>query len=176
MAKSHCRLQRRRGLTFQTLQEVATEARSLLRSGYEQAGKWSLGQNCNHLAQTLNMSVDGFPIALPFPVSAVNRWLFFHTRWFGQVAGRVRVPTFPRLAQSDPVDDSVGVERLTQAIERVLSCRDGFAANPVMGRLSREQWLQFHVFHAERHLSFLVPQSATAVEPSVGGQVLPAET
>jgi hypothetical protein len=32
------------------------------------------------------------------------------------------------------------------------------ATSPVLGRLSHEQWVQFHCRHAEMHFSFMHPE------------------
>ena len=46
----------------------------------------------------------------------------------------------------------VAVERLRATQERV--------PHPVMGKLSLEEWEQFHLRHAEMHLSFVNPSAA----------------
>src|SRR4051812_11058795 len=50
---------RRRRVRFDHPSEVAAEAERLLRGRYERAGTWSLGQVCEHLAQTVEESVKG---------------------------------------------------------------------------------------------------------------------
>ncbi len=45
---------------------------------------------------------------------------------------------------------------LRQAIHR-LQTEEKRAPNPVLGKLTREEWDRLHCRHAELHLSFLVP-------------------
>ncbi len=151
---------RRQSLHFSEMHDVVSHVQQLADTGYRQLGNWSLGQACNHLAQTVEMSVDGFPSGLPAPVAAVQRWLFFHLPAVPRLLGRIRVPTTPELAQNDPVEDASGIERLERAVERYSQPDVVLQPNPVLGPLTVEQWHQFHVWHAARHLSFLQPQTA----------------
>ena len=51
----------RRELYCESLDEVAAEARRLLESGYEPAGKWNLAQACGHCSTWMKYPIDGFP-------------------------------------------------------------------------------------------------------------------
>jgi|GEM_PF-6173926 len=71
----------RRKLAFTNLDQVQEDAQSLLKSGYVRLGNWDLGQCCTHLAIAMDLSIDGFPAALPPPISTINHWTFFRYRW-----------------------------------------------------------------------------------------------
>jgi len=148
--------QSNRDLKFTTLDEVVVDVQMLSERGYSRRGNWSLGQCCNHLAQAMDMSIDGFPTTLPPPFSTVGNF-FFKFPPVAQLVGRVRFPTFPNARQREPIDDHVGQDRLQKAIERISAPAAKFKRHPFLGRLSQEQWLYFHSFHARRHLGFLIP-------------------
>ena len=152
--------QSNRDLKFTTLDEVVADVGMLSESGYSRLGNWSLGQCCNHLAQAMDMSIDGFPATVPPPFSVVGNMFFFKLPALAQVIGRVRFPTFPNARQTEPVDDQVGQDRLQKAIERISATSAEFKRNPFLGRLTQEQWLYFHAFHARRHLGFLIPNDS----------------
>lgn len=152
MSSAKCRRQR---LHFENLESAIAHAKSLQNSGYEQLGNWSLGQICNHLAQTVNLSVNGFPLRLPSPIAAVLRWAFFNLPGVPRVMGSIRLPTSRDLSQKAPCDDQAGIDRLIRATERLTAPDAKLKANPLLGKLTLPQWQRFHGWHAERHLSFL---------------------
>src|SRR4051794_1375320 len=57
----------RRALRFASLDQVMPDVDRLL-EGHTTVGRWSLGQICNHLAQTICYTVEGFPVKLPWLV------------------------------------------------------------------------------------------------------------
>lgn len=154
MPSANCRSQRQR-LHFEDLAGAIAHAKSLQNSGYEQLGNWSLGQVCNHLAQTVNLSVNGFPFRLPSPVAAVLRWAFFNVSVVPRLMGSIRLPTSRNLTQETPCDDQAGIDRLIRATERMTAPDAKLKANPLLGQLTVAQWQRFHGWHAARHLSFL---------------------
>jgi hypothetical protein len=64
----------RRAPRFHDYHDVLADADALLANGYERGGNWGLGQVCNHLAATMERSLDGFPSLMPWPVRVVARW------------------------------------------------------------------------------------------------------
>lgn len=148
---------KRRQLQLDSLVAVPTEARRLMEHGYDRAGAWSLGQVCEHLARAIESSMDGFDFAVPWWMrlgAPVGRWMVLRLRWMpaGAPAPRKWVPT-------DPVDDHVGVERLTRAIERFIAWDKPLHASPLLGHLTRDQWDLLHRLHAAHHLGFLIPNA-----------------
>jgi hypothetical protein len=144
----------RRTVHFRDYDDVVSDARSLLTAGYERTGQWGLGQICAHLATTMEMSLDGFPSLMPWPVRLVARWFVLGKVLRHQVfRRRVTAPAY--LAPPDAADDEAGLERLSAAIARLKGHSGAMQPSPVFGRLSPAEWRAVHLWHSEHHLSFL---------------------
>jgi hypothetical protein len=151
------RVQRRRVLHFTSPAEILADAEELAR--YRQLrtlGNWSAGQIFQHLATTMNKSIDGFGTKLPGVVRFFMRLLFKR-----RFLTRPMPPGFrlPARAEKELVGPRVGVEEglrsLRQAVAR-LQCEKNRSGNPVLGPLTAAEWNQLHCRHAELHLSFIV--------------------
>jgi hypothetical protein len=161
----------RRTVQFADLDEVVAEARRLHADGYTRAGNWSLGQCCNHLAKGLDLTVDRYSFRLPPPLSTFNRLLFFKTSWAPVLVGKLSLPTLPGFAQTEPVDDTEGLNRLVNSVARVQAASEAdLQPNPLMGSLTKDQWQTFHAIHAQRHLGFLIPNEAAENQSRSAGQ------
>ena len=60
----------RRELRFESLDEVAADARQLMSRGYDAVGNWNLAQACSHMNDWMRFPMDGFPNP-PFPLSII---------------------------------------------------------------------------------------------------------
>lgn len=154
-------LPNRRPLRFDHLDDVVREAESLLAAGYTRAGQWSLGQMCDHLAQTVERCQDGFPMMMPAPI----RWLITWIAWkkvlrHEQINRAVPAPKW--LQPPDQIEDRAGVERLKAAIARYHKHTGPLHPSPVFGKMSADDWRAVHLWHSEHHLSFLHPRVVNA--------------
>jgi hypothetical protein len=149
----------RRPLRLADLDAVAREAESLLANGYTRGGRWSLGQNADHLAQAIERSMDGYPMLLPAPVRWLIRWLMLKKVLRHDVINR-KVDAPKWLMPPDSVEDRAGVERLKAAVERYKAFRGTPHPSPVFGNLTYDECREVHVWHSEHHLSFLKPARA----------------
>ncbi|MEL7238242.1 MAG: DUF1569 domain-containing protein [Planctomycetota bacterium] len=151
----------RRQLTFATYGDAIAEAERLLAGGYRQAGNWTLGQNCRHLADFMRYSLDGFPtkLRLPWPITAMLRWMFFREKQMAKPmpAG---MPTAPFLKQTEPADDAELVAEFVKQCRRVDAQQGEFQKSPIVGRAEPSLWKRVHLKHAELHLGMLVPETA----------------
>lgn len=143
----------RRCLIFEEIGAIMPDVDRLL-LGHATVGRWSLGAICDHLARSVELTLDLPPAdAPPTREQTVFRRLFF------------RAPAFPEgqsipLAVQHPaadVEDAAAAEALRAALARLAAHEGPFAAHPVMGPMSREEWLRFHARHAAHHLAFAVP-------------------
>ncbi len=142
-----------RNLQFGNLDDIVAQLDLLTQLGYDQQGRWSLGQNCNHLATLMEFSqrfgrtrFGALLERIRVPVLVMH---FART----VTALRLRLPTLPMARQTQPVADADGVERLKQAIAQQ-RCRVGAGACTT-----------FQLWHCGHHLGFLSPQVEQAAKP-----------
>lgn len=150
----------RRKLQFRSLEDVLADAEILVSSPHTRTlGNWPLTQMLTHLAASIHASIDG-----------LNYTPAWYARLFGFfVKGRILrkgLPTGVRLpkeleagAYPTAALPQAGLEMLHAAVAR--SQREKMAArHPFLGRLGHDQWILFHLRHAELHLSFAVANEA----------------
>lgn len=147
----------RRSLKFSLLDEMLADAAVLVASPNSHTlGNWPLHKLIGHLAVTINKSIDGISMRMPWYLR-VDGWLIKGRIWKGFSPG-IKLPNdieadwFPDTALSalDELD----------AMRRAVGCLQTekmTARHPVLGKLTHEQWIQYHLRHAELHLSFAVP-------------------
>lgn len=148
----------RRELHFRTLEEIATEVRRLAAMPAARSlGNWSPGQICQHLAKSLDLSVDGSAQKMPWILTKVFR-LIRSRILNGPMKPGIQLPaTFQsEFGPDDTVSDKIGFDQLLTAIERLK--RDPHRSpSPAFGALTVDEWTKLHCRHAEMHLSFIVP-------------------
>jgi len=147
----------RRKLHFDTLDDILADAEQLAKAKeIRQLGNWSAGQTFEHLALTLNGSVDGTLPTLPWVVRSVVR-LFMKRKFLTEtMSPGFKLPKKAAHLVPGPTSLEKGLADLRQAIARAKrASRRGL--NPVLGPLTDDEWKQLDCRHAELHLSFLVP-------------------
>jgi hypothetical protein len=153
----------RRVLRFETVDDVLRDAELLAaaaRDGTLRAtGNWTLGQALAHLATWVNMPFDGYPqmgrpawwMRLLRPV--INMWLIHKSFPAGVHIAGVPGGTFG----IEPCEIDEGLARLYSACRRLVAEAPALTS-PVFGPMSHEEWVKFHLRHAELHLSFFHPR------------------
>ena len=148
----------RRTVHYASLAELLNDAETLAAGEIRTLGNWSPGQIFSHLANTMNMSIDGAQFSVPWYVR-------FFAGFMKQRMLRGPMPTGfqlpPHAAQelvSPPVSTAEGLNKLRRAIGRQQQ-ESRRAPSPVFGVMSHEEWDQLHRIHAEMHMSFLLPTS-----------------
>ena len=119
-------------------------------------GNWSVGQIYFHLAAAFEGSVEGLPSGYP----RIIRMALRPFRWF---VTRVKFPRFIpipsaiRFKLEPPIDADASeqYERLLLAIEKFASHNGNLHPHPILGPLSREEWVGFHIRHCQHHLAFI---------------------
>ncbi|WP_165253540.1 DUF1569 domain-containing protein [Paludisphaera soli] len=142
----------RRTLELDGIEAILPEV-DRLTAGHVTVGSWTLAQICDHLTRSINLSLD-LPAATEPPTreQAVYRRFFFRSRAFPEGQGLAH----PSQEPDAGLDLGMAVEALRAAVDR-LAAHDGpFAAHPVLGPMSRDEWLLFHARHAAHHLGFAV--------------------
>jgi hypothetical protein len=145
----------RRTLHFNSHQEVLDDARRLASGPHRQLGNWSLGQVCDHLAKTIDMSLDGSQARFPWLLRMIGPYLVnrFITRPMS--AGFTAPPSAG--ITPDEQETQAGLAALELAVAR-LDQTNQRKPHGLFGPMTREQWDQLHMRHGELHLSFIVPE------------------
>ncbi len=143
----------RRDLTFASLDDVMPEVERLL-SGHTTVGRWTLEQICNHLASALRLTMEDPPSpAEPTREQRVARRLFFRS---GRFPDGMEAPVY--VLQPQPgLDAATESEALREAIARFASTTGPFPAHPILGPLTKVEWIRFHCLHCAHHLGFARP-------------------
>ncbi len=155
---------KRRKLSLGSLEELRAEVERLAnveRNGrLNSVGHWTLGQCCQHLGRVIAFSLDGFPFQYPWHLRLAAR-LVRLISW--KLLVRISlVPGFsnPSVASAIEPDAVVstndGIAFLEGQLERLSLGERMCQPSPAEGPLSHDQWLYFHLRHAELHLSFQV--------------------
>jgi hypothetical protein len=158
----------RRQLRFESLNDIAAEVERLASAQEVRAlGNWSSGQVLQHLASTMNNSIDGFPEFAPpalrpiVPVFRLFMRLFLKRRFLTQtMPPGFKLPVSAAHLLPQPTDWPAGLAAFRAAVERQQQQAPG-AAHPALGKLAPTEWVSLHCRHSELHLSFLVPGELT---------------
>jgi hypothetical protein len=150
-------VQGRRRLSFQSIDEVVADAEKLVASpDTKMLGNWPLCQNLTHLAMAINSSIDGISAKAPWFIRLLRPFIKGRILKKGMPAG-FYLPKVHEAAFFPPAaSNQVAFEQLRSAASRSKNERMT-ARHPVLGKLTHEEWAQFHLRHAELHLSFAVP-------------------
>lgn len=148
----------RRELHFNKLDEILVEANGLAAIQVRQLGNWSLGQTTGHLARAMQMSLDGFTDRpAPLPLRLILKLLKKRLLTKGFRPGfKLRGPAAEKSILDRSFSTEQGLNELQTNIDR-LKREPQRHPHPAFGKLTREEWDQVHLRHAELHLSFFVP-------------------
>lgn len=161
MGVNTSRVPGRRRLQFETFQDVLAEAERLSCGDVRTLGNWTKGQIFQHLAESMHASVDGFPARASLPsrlaihVTGRRRFLVGPMPPGTKLTGKSAAALAP-----GPTSPEEGLAALRRAVYRLRAETDR-AEHPLLGRLTADEWEQFHLRHAELHMSFLLPMIDT---------------
>lgn len=147
----------RRKLHYNSLDELLQDAERVAGDNVQMVGNWSAGQVMRHQAITMNFSIDGFPFQFPWVMRKVLG-AFMKRRFLTKpLSSGFQIPSYATSVMPEPVAAADGRTELAAAIER-LKNEPQRALHPGLEHLTAEEWEQFHLRHAELHMSFAVPQ------------------
>jgi hypothetical protein len=143
---------------------VLPEVERLL-AGHTTAGRWTLGQICNHLATAIRLTLD-VPARLTEQTREqdITRRRFFQQ---GRFPEGMEAPIPVLLPRSD-LDARSEAEALRGAIDRLVSASGLLPAHPRLGPLTKEEWVRFHCMHCAHHLGFAEPTVADETTGETG--------
>jgi len=154
MAIDTKKVQDRRSVHYRTFDDLLTDAEQLASKEVRQTGNWSTGQILQHLAVSMNSSIDGFDFSLPAPVRFILSLLM--KRKFLYKALPAGFKAAGRFVPPDDVSTADGLAAIRNAVERQATAEE-YVPHPGFGKLTRDEWINFHLRHAEMHMSFIVP-------------------
>jgi len=150
----------RRKVRLVSLDDIVADVESLAHSDVTYLGNWNLGQICAHLAETMNCSIDGFPVLSPWPIRLLlGTFLKKRLLTKGLPAGfQLPQTAAKQLVKDDSTSTADGLAALKAAVERQKQ-ETPTALNPGFGKMTPEDWYQLHLRHAELHLGFVQPNA-----------------
>ncbi|HMN96275.1 MAG TPA: DUF1569 domain-containing protein [Phycisphaerales bacterium] len=149
----------RRELRFDSLEAMLDDARACAaierRGELRPLGNWTLGQALNHLAAWIEFPYVGYPpeLVIPEPLqraaqSARSRIMSEPMR-AGERIGELPGGTLA----TEIVPTDAGLKRLESAAARLQAAHPPLP-DPAFGRVTKEEWTQMNLRHAELHLGF----------------------
>ena len=75
----------------------------------------------------------------------------------------MRVNTPRDLAPPAGLRDAEEVSTFKAAVARAFDPASVFDIHPLFGKVSSDEWREFHLIHISHHLSFLIPQDRLVV-------------
>jgi len=151
------RVTNRRKLRYQDLDEFLADAERMRRGPVHTIGNWTLPQIFDHLARSMTASMDGMNVSFP---AAARFILKFRKK---KILSSPMKPGFrcPRqvelaLRPREGLDADKSWADLRAAVSRFKTA-PSFADHPAFGKMTRDEWNQIALRHAELHMSFVVP-------------------
>lgn len=153
----------RRKLRFSSFEDVVEEAQRLQATPHRQLGNWNLSMAVQHLANAINASIDGGTFRVKWYLKLIGPIFIKPVLIKGPFPAGFRLPrsAAARLVSKPDVNFDAALQSFQQAVERFRRERPN-NPHPVAGKLNTQQWEQFHLRHAELHMSFLLPESTDA--------------
>lgn len=146
-----------RELKFKDLPASVAYVHQLRQIGYEQHGKWDLGQICLHLTAAIILSMEGRPLTVPTPLKILGpviiKPVFF---WRKKMISGMASPK--ELMPPRGVNEEKAVQDYVRAVKKFLDYSGTPHPHAFMGKFSLTQWRIFHTVHAAHHLRNLTPR------------------
>ncbi|MEO0476493.1 MAG: DUF1569 domain-containing protein [Planctomycetota bacterium] len=146
-----------RELRFETLDDILAEARLIAaQPDATTRGSWTLAQNLWHVGRFIQAGVEGYPAKVPFILKLIGP-LFkkkFTTKGFKP--GVIKLPSQAAEHVVAPADTTI--EQAMELFEAaVQGAKDkGFLPkNPMMGKMTQQEWSALHCRHAEMHFGLI---------------------
>ena len=141
----------RREVRYETMEELLEDVKNYSGTDVKMIGNWSQGQIFKHLADTMDLSIDGFGMKFPLPLRIFVKLFMKNKFLYKAIPSGFKAPD---QFQPDETSTEEGVELITKAIARQQEDSNR-ALHPGFGTLTLEEWTQFHLRHAEMHMSFM---------------------
>lgn len=147
-------VQGRRDVHYDSIDQLLEDAEQVVAGPSRTLGNWSLGQILEHLAITMHKSIDGFPALAPWPLRAMIRLMMKQKFLTHPMPAGFQISKKMEAVLPKEADAAKALNELQAAIDR-LKQEPPQALNPGLGRLTVDEWIAFHLRHAELHMSFV---------------------
>lgn len=151
----------RRELRYSSYDELLADMQQLAATDVKTLGNWSYGQILRHLARSLDVMIDGSPFSVPAPMRWMMRLVFKKKFLTKSLPAGFRLPKSAQGLVPDPASVEEGLKEFKTALQRIRSDSTR-APHGGFGELTNEEWDQFAIRHAEMHMSFVVPVTASS--------------
>ena len=152
----------RRRLHYESLGDFLVDAQCRATGTSHALGNWTLAQIFDHLSRSLRVAVEGTDARFPWPARFVLR--FVRKR----IMSRPMKPGFrvPKnleavLRPGEGLTTGESLQNLREAVSRFQSAPE-LTRHPAFGKLTRDEWHQLALRHAELHMSFVVSEDRRA--------------
>jgi hypothetical protein len=155
----------RRDVRYDTFDDALADLERLRASSELKAlGNWTPAMNVQHVAHGIVFATDGYPpeaAQTPLMVKLVMRMMKRRvlTKGFGP---GIKPPA--KIAAAFAPDPAVTLDAAMEQFRAAIAHareRGMSQPNPLLGRLTHEEYEQFNCRHAELHFSFIVPTWST---------------
>jgi hypothetical protein len=151
-------VQDRRTLSFQKIEDLKAEIDRIASTSTQVSGNWTAGQIIEHLASTMRMAITrnlGWKAPLLMRILSP---ICFKKKFLTQtIPSGFNIPDGAKHLFAPPEKASIqeAAETFNKAYENYINS-SFVAKHPFLGKLTRDQWDQFQLRHAEMHLSFVM--------------------
>jgi hypothetical protein len=161
------KVQGRRTLHFNSLDDILADVEKLNQSPRRAIGNWSPGQILKHVSINMIWSLDGAPVTAPWYIRLIGWWIRNRFLTEPMSAGFILPSATADHLVPGETSWEDGLQAFRTGIAR-MKAESQRHKSPFLGELTREQWDQLHCRHCELHLSFLIPPENGQTAPSAG--------
>jgi hypothetical protein len=145
-----------RELHLTTLDDILAEAKRIAaQPDATSRGTWTPAQNIWHVGRFIKAGVEGYPAKVPFILKLIGPLLKKRFTTTGFSPG-IKLPSQAADHMVAPADTTI--EQAMDMFETaVQGAKDkGFLPkNPMMGKMTPQQWIDLHCRHAEMHFGLI---------------------
>ncbi len=148
----------RRELHFQTIDDIIADAEQMAAVPVKTLGNWSAGRIFKHLGIAFDLAVKGSTFKPPLFIRLLAP--LFKKRFLTKpMSPGFQMPKAmqPDFMPPDDVSTEEGLAALRSGFETYKNATT-LAPSAALGRLTRAEYDQLQMRHAEMHLSFLLPE------------------
>lgn len=173
MAVKTAKVQSRRQLRFDSFDEIREDVNALVSGKIHTVGNWSFPQILEHLARGMDMAVDGADFKASWVIRQAGKLLKKRVVRDAMQPG-FKLPKSAKSLEPDDLPLDKALQHFRTALKRV-AAESTRAPHPVFGEMTLEETNQLMLRHAELHLSFAMPEEATAQEAASAQPGKPAK-